>query len=616
MTCSLPRGLLQTECACEGRVGKDSPRGGNRSRLNPRERSRHRGVGYVMRIQLIRNSPKLDASSTAGIERPQVDVLAARKTNNIFFELAELGGVLKESENGSERRVTVSLNGSLVGAAESLVGADVGSRMPERMLDDPLKMSVVEADAAESLAGRNCCLTQTRRWLEGGIVLSPDRSVLVKCEPKEGATVNIWEFQERNYLTRLAGAYRTRFRTPVETPCSSALLKSIRPVFAASPSYESRQGSVRVTSCGIVQKGEDGADLNKSRKPEKAKVCCRAPAAVKFVPGAGAYSFPCPCEVWCGVADLGMLEVRQEKGEDRGGQREDGGRSHARKIRVAAAAPVVERGSNRFFAALLPHSPPKLIFVSAKTADNSLGTGALAPNGADIVLAGEDAKGAPDLCVDWSNRSHSESQGESFTAAGVAAAGWGGVWFGSTALSAGAAGGSGLSVRETATAAAHHSRIFRDAVGPKEAVREFDTERGRESCKNPDLVNEMNPVPCNLVLSSDVGSSGAYQNLIPPGKIEEVSKLGNYIDKDLSEVRAQREAATRKDNVGREENVLVYSDQIQSIVVLGIIELDPRRSDREGTTFRIRPLCKARGALTTGETSYACRGGGSSIIEW
>jgi hypothetical protein len=29
-------------------------------------------------------------------------------------------------------KVTVSLNGSLVGAAESLVGADVGSRMPRR----------------------------------------------------------------------------------------------------------------------------------------------------------------------------------------------------------------------------------------------------------------------------------------------------------------------------------------------------------------------------------------------------------------------------------------------------------------------------------------------------
>ncbi|KAJ7366504.1 hypothetical protein DFH08DRAFT_834563 [Mycena albidolilacea] len=48
-------------------------------------------------------------------------------------------------------KVTVSLNGSLVGAAESLVGADVGSRMPERMLDNPPKMPVVEADAAESL---------------------------------------------------------------------------------------------------------------------------------------------------------------------------------------------------------------------------------------------------------------------------------------------------------------------------------------------------------------------------------------------------------------------------------------------------------------------------------
>jgi hypothetical protein len=49
-------------------------------------------------------------------------------------------------------KVTVSLNGSLVGAAELLVGADVGSRMPERMLDNPPKMPVVEADAAESLA--------------------------------------------------------------------------------------------------------------------------------------------------------------------------------------------------------------------------------------------------------------------------------------------------------------------------------------------------------------------------------------------------------------------------------------------------------------------------------
>jgi hypothetical protein len=64
-------------------------------------------------------------------------------------------------------KVTVSLNGSLVGAAELLVGADVGSRMPQRMLDNPLKMSVAEVDAAELLAGRNCRLTQSRRWLEG-----------------------------------------------------------------------------------------------------------------------------------------------------------------------------------------------------------------------------------------------------------------------------------------------------------------------------------------------------------------------------------------------------------------------------------------------------------------
>ncbi|KAJ7843754.1 hypothetical protein B0H14DRAFT_2585530 [Mycena olivaceomarginata] len=89
---------------------------------------------------------------------------------------------------------------------------------------------------------------------------------------------------------------------------------------------------------------------------------------------------------------------------------------------------------------------------------------------------------------------------------------------------------------------------------------------------------------------------------IPLGKIEEVSKLGNYIDKDLSKIGAQREAATRKDDVCREENMLVYSDQIQSIVVWGITELDPRRSSQEGTTFRICPLCKARGALTTRKT--------------
>jgi hypothetical protein len=38
-----------------------------------------------MCIQLIWNSPELDASSTVGIERPQVDVLATRKKNNIFF---------------------------------------------------------------------------------------------------------------------------------------------------------------------------------------------------------------------------------------------------------------------------------------------------------------------------------------------------------------------------------------------------------------------------------------------------------------------------------------------------------------------------------------------------
>jgi hypothetical protein len=49
-----------------------------------------------------------------------------------------------------------SLVGADVGAASlgeaSLVGADVvGSRMPERMLDNPPKMPVVEADAAESL---------------------------------------------------------------------------------------------------------------------------------------------------------------------------------------------------------------------------------------------------------------------------------------------------------------------------------------------------------------------------------------------------------------------------------------------------------------------------------
>jgi hypothetical protein len=50
-----------------------------------------------------------------------------------------------------------SLVGADVGAASlgeaSLVGADVvGSRMPERMLDSPPKMPVVEADAAELLA--------------------------------------------------------------------------------------------------------------------------------------------------------------------------------------------------------------------------------------------------------------------------------------------------------------------------------------------------------------------------------------------------------------------------------------------------------------------------------
>ncbi|KAJ7787803.1 hypothetical protein B0H14DRAFT_2629009 [Mycena olivaceomarginata] len=122
-----------------------------------------------------------------------------------------------------------------------------------------------------------------------------------------------------------------------------------------------------------------------------------------------------------------------------------------------------------------------------------------------------------------------------------------------------------------------------------------------------------------LVQGKEQATAPRQKSSIPLGKIEEVSKLGNYIDKDLSKVGVQREAATRKDDVCREENMLgdvVYSDQIQSIVVLSIPELDPRGSGQEGTTFRIRPLCKARGALTTGETLYTCRGGGSSVIEW
>ncbi|KAJ7791780.1 hypothetical protein B0H14DRAFT_2624690 [Mycena olivaceomarginata] len=70
---------------------------------------------------------------------------------------------------------------------------------------------------------------------------------------------------------------------------------------------------------------------------------------------------------------------------------------------------------------------------------------------------------------------------------------------------------------------------------------------------NVNLVDEMNPVPYNLILGSNIGSSGTRQELqlclaevlnaressIPQGKIEEVSELGKHVDEDLGKVGAQ-----------------------------------------------------------------------------
>ncbi|KAJ7797450.1 hypothetical protein B0H14DRAFT_2618940 [Mycena olivaceomarginata] len=318
---------------------------------------------------------------------------------------------------------------------------------------------------------------------------------------------------------------------------------SLAPACAANPSSRmvprgtEKHGIQGAKACGIwVSRDALSRAVHEVEEP------CRRFNRVKFqAHRTGSYPFPRPCEAW---RDLLADNPSKSKTEEE--------TSEGERMEVEGEKELTDEMKDALREVVIAFSPPSSTVLGAAHSTKQARTRGEEDrrSGAELqrIDRARRIRNAQRPKLDYNVLKDMTRSGElrSFCNEGLLervlgrACGWGGVWFGSTALSAGAARGSGdLSVRETATAAVVSCicgwRRCCDAVGAEESDREFTAERGRECCENLGH--------CGGVFAThlaEVGNPG--QSCSCHSKIEPTAEKGNNIKKNFSVGGVQQKA--------------------------------------------------------------------------